>query len=44
MEERLDLCCTRNSARVIMSWRMGWAGHVACMGKPEHMQVVGRKI
>jgi len=28
-----DLYCSLNIVRVIKSRRMGWAGHVACMGE-----------
>jgi len=31
-EEINDLYCSPNIVRVI-KWRMGWAGHVACMGR-----------
>ena len=32
-EDLSDLYCSPNIVRVIKSRRMGWAGHVACMGK-----------
>ena len=32
-EEQSDLYCSPNIVRVIKSRRMGWAGHVECMGE-----------
>jgi hypothetical protein len=34
-EELHDLYCSANThiTQVIKSWKMRWAGHVACMGK-----------
>ena len=32
-EELNNLYCSPNIVRVIKSRRMGWAGHVACMGR-----------
>ena len=38
-EELNDLYASPNIVRVIKSRRMGWAGHVACVGGEEwHMQ------
>jgi len=52
-EELHDLYCSPNIVRVNKSWRMRWAGHVACMGerrgvyrvlvgKPEGKRPLGR--
>ena len=52
-EELNDLYCPPSMVRVIKSRRMGWAGHVACIGvtrdvyrvlvgKPEGRRLLGR--
>jgi hypothetical protein len=34
-EQLHNLCCSRNIIRVIKLRRMGWVGHVACVGEEE---------
>jgi hypothetical protein len=40
-EELNDLYCLPTIVRVIKCKRMGWAGHVACMGRGEAIQDFG---
>jgi hypothetical protein len=52
-DELHGLCSSPNTVRVIKSWRMRWAGHMACMeegrgiyrvlvGRPEGKRPLGR--
>jgi hypothetical protein len=39
-EELDNLCSSPNIIRQIKSWRMKWAGHVACMGEERNVYKV----